>query len=109
MSEENKISEYDPKILHLPSATDGPIADVKALLNWTLKLETNDERTFIGEFIAFDKFGNFVLSDATEYFRDQTRQMNMVVVPLSFVKSIFKKPPQKKPEISDEKNEKKQE
>ena len=92
MAEGTKICEYDPKILHNPINPEGSVADVVSLLHWILKLNLKDERTFVGEFIAFDKFGNFVLSNAKEYFHEQTREMKMVVIPLENVVSVFKSP-----------------
>lgn len=56
-----------------------------------LRLETKDGRIFVGVFTAFDKFGNFVLTNAEELFRDEVRKMKMVIVPLSFVTKIGKR------------------
>ena len=98
MAEETKICEYDPKILHAPVNPEGSVAEVISLLHWNLKLILKDERTFTGELIAFDKFGNFVLSNVKEYFRDQKREMKMVVIPLENVVSVFKSPPIEKEE-----------
>lgn len=86
--------EYDPKILHMPENPTGPVAEVIKLLDYILKIEIDDERVYIGTFTAFDKFGNIVLTDVTEYFRDQERNMNMVIIPLGSVKSMASKPPE---------------
>lgn len=94
--------EYSPAILHTPENMTGPVAEVNGLLNSQLRLELNDERTIIGIFTAFDKFGNFVLTTATEYFRDQTRKMQMVIVPLNFVVKVSSRPaPPPEPEKTD--------
>lgn len=74
--------EYIPSILHMPENPTGPVKDVINLLNTQLRLELNDGRVYVGTFTAFDKFGNFVLTSAVEYFRDQERKMHMVIVPL---------------------------
>ncbi|OHT04908.1 hypothetical protein TRFO_27530 [Tritrichomonas foetus] len=51
-----------------------------------------DDRHVTGTFTAFDKFGNFVLTSATEFFREEERKMQMMIVPLDFVVKIFSKP-----------------
>ncbi|EAX99189.1 Sm protein [Trichomonas vaginalis G3] len=84
--------EYIPSILHLPEHPTGAVKEVMDLLNTQLRLELNDERVYVGTFTAFDKFGNFVLTKADEYFRDQIRPMHMVIVPLSSVVKIHTRP-----------------
>jgi small nuclear ribonucleoprotein (snRNP)-like protein len=81
---------YDPSILHDPVDVDpdGPVARVLALLRRTLRLTLNDERVFSGCFTAYDKFGNFVLTNADEHFRGQVRHMKMVIIPLDHVVQI---------------------
>jgi len=91
--------EYHPQILHNPENSEGAILAVKDMLNYLLKLEITDGRIYEGVFTAFDKFGNFVLTDSKEMFRDQIRPMPMVIVPLKDVKCISKmKAPEKKEE-----------
>jgi small nuclear ribonucleoprotein (snRNP)-like protein len=82
--------EYDPSILHEPVDVDpdGPIPKVKALLEKKLKLSLKDGRTVEGNFAAFDKFANFVITTATERFRTQTRQIPMVIVPLDYALGV---------------------
>ena len=83
-------SGYDASILHDPVdyAPDGPIAKVKALLEKKLKLSLKDERIVEGSFSAFDKFGNMVLNDVEESFREEKRSMGMLIVPLDYVTKI---------------------
>ena len=87
---ENRFTEsskYDPSILHDPVdyPPDGPIAKVIGLLEKTLRLCLKDERQVIGKFTAFDKFGNIVLTEANEIFREKPRKLPMVIVPLDYV------------------------
>lgn len=83
-------SGYDPSILHDPVdyAPDSAIAKVKDLLAKTLRLSLKDERIVQGQFAAFDKFGNMVLTRVEEYFKDETREMGMLIVPLDYVTKI---------------------
>ena len=83
-------SQYYPSILHEPRdyTAGSPIGRVKELLLSTLVLSIKDDRIIEGRFTAFDKFGNFVLCDAVETFRDSTREMRMVVVPLEWVTRV---------------------
>jgi small nuclear ribonucleoprotein (snRNP)-like protein len=78
---------YDSSILHEPANIDanGPVGKVKALLLKRLRLHLQDGRILIGVFSAYDKFGNFVLTDAEEHYGEQRRQMSMVIVPLSYL------------------------
>ena len=91
-SESTTGCEYIPEILHMPENPQGPVKEVIGLLNSQLKLTLNDERIYIGKFTAFDKFGNFVLTDAVESFREETREMQMVIVPLKYVTSVATRP-----------------
>jgi small nuclear ribonucleoprotein (snRNP)-like protein len=81
---------YDPSILHDPVNVDpdGPIAKVQAMLRKKMRLSLRDERVVEGTFTAFDKFGNFVLTDAVETFREYQRFMTMVIIPLSYVEQV---------------------
>ena len=90
--------EYVPEILHMPNNPEGPVKEVMDLLNSQLKLSLSDERTYIGTFTAFDKFGNFVLTNATEYFREEKREMQMVIVPLTYVTAVATRPLPERPE-----------
>lgn len=94
MSSESTTSgcEYIPEVLHLPKNPEGPVKEVMDLLNSQLKLSLNDGRVYIGTFTAFDKFGNFVLTSAVEEFRDEKREMQMVIVPLSSVTDVATRP-----------------
>ena len=91
-SDSAKGCEYIPEILHLPQNPEGAVKEVMDLLNSQLKLSLDDERTYIGKFTAFDKFGNFVLTNAVEYFREETREMQMVIVPIASVKNVATRP-----------------
>jgi small nuclear ribonucleoprotein (snRNP)-like protein len=88
--EDSRPCEYNSAILHPPEITDpdGPVAKVHALLGRRMHLTLKDERWVEGNFTAFDKFGNFVLTSAEEHFRDQTRKMQMVIVPLHYVTGV---------------------
>jgi small nuclear ribonucleoprotein (snRNP)-like protein len=81
---------YDPSILHDPVNVDpdGPIAKVQAMLRRTMRLSLRDGRVVEGKFTAFDKFGNFVLTDAHETFRESKRPMTMVIIPLNYVEKV---------------------
>jgi small nuclear ribonucleoprotein (snRNP)-like protein len=81
---------YDPSILHDPVNVDpdGPVAKVQAMLRKRMRLSLRDERVVEGAFTAFDKFGNFVLTDAVETFREYLRTMTMVIIPLSYVERV---------------------
>jgi small nuclear ribonucleoprotein (snRNP)-like protein len=81
---------YDPSILHEPVNVDpnGPIAKVQAMLRTTMRLSLNDGRVVEGVFAAFDKFGNFVLTDAEEKFLASTRALAMVIVPLNYIERV---------------------
>lgn len=79
---------YSEQILHLPTEQTGPIKEVIDLLGKVMKLELKDDRTYIGTFTAFDKFGNFVLKSADEYFREFQRKINIVIVPLDYVTKV---------------------
>jgi small nuclear ribonucleoprotein (snRNP)-like protein len=87
---------YHSSILHDPVDVDdsGPVAQGIALLRRKLRLSLKDDRVFVGTFTAFDKFGNFVLTDAEESFRDQIRKMPMVIIPLNYVETIDAGPAQ---------------
>jgi small nuclear ribonucleoprotein (snRNP)-like protein len=88
MSEGEAIGcEYNPSILHPPTNMDpdGPVAKVQAMLGRKMRLDLKDERWVEGVFTAFDKFGNFVLTTAKEHFREQIRNLQMVIVPLDYV------------------------
>jgi small nuclear ribonucleoprotein (snRNP)-like protein len=78
---------YNSAILHEPVNIDpdGPVARVKALLAKKIRLSLQDGRVLIGNFSAYDKFGNFVLTDADEFFGDLKRELPMVIVPLTYV------------------------
>jgi small nuclear ribonucleoprotein (snRNP)-like protein len=92
---------YHPSILHDPVDVDpdGPVARVISLLRRKLKIAIKDDRVFLGTFTAYDKFGNFVLTDTEEFFRDQIRKIPMVIVPLDYVTAIEAEstPPGEKP------------
>ncbi|KAK8866955.1 hypothetical protein M9Y10_009924 [Tritrichomonas musculus] len=96
---ETQSYEYDQTILHQPKDPQGPVLEVSKLVQEkvNLKLELKDNRTVIGTFAAFDKLGNFVLSTATELFRDEKREVNMIIIPLDYVTKVYSKPaePQK--------------
>ncbi|KAH0789899.1 Sm protein [Histomonas meleagridis] len=101
MSSDNASgNEYDPSILHMP---ENPTGDVLAVANMIkeevqLRLELKDDRVYTGSFAAFDKFGNFVLTGAKEYFRDEIREMPTVIIPLDFVTKVGSKPAEPKNE-----------
>ena len=98
------LNEYDPSILHMP---ENPTGDVLTVMNMVkeevqLRLDLKDERVYTGSFAAFDKFGNFVLTGAKEYFRDEIREMPTVIIPLDFVTKIGSKPAEPKEETKQE-------
>lgn len=97
--------EYDQKILHQPADPKGPVLEVSKLVQEkvSLKLELKDDRTVIGTFAAFDKLGNFVLSSATELFRDEKREVNMIIIPLDYITKIYSKPAEPQKEEADSK------
>ena len=97
-TEVKQLCEYDPSILHKPEKLEGPVLEVSKLVDdkVQLKLELKDERTIIGTFTAFDKFGNFALANATEHFRDQKREIPMVIVPIDYVVKVSMKPAEPK-------------
>ena len=85
------ICEYNQKILHLPTDPKGSVLEVYNLIQQkvTLKLELKDGRVVIGTFTAFDKFGNFAITNAVEEFRDEKRNMQMVIVPLDYIVKLY--------------------
>jgi small nuclear ribonucleoprotein (snRNP)-like protein len=88
--EDGRAAEYDPSILHAPVDVDpeGPVAKVQFLLGHTLRLTMKDSRVVVGTFVAYDKFGNFVLSNAEETFETRTRPTAMVVIGLEFIAGV---------------------
>ena len=110
MSDNQPKEIYDESILHQPKDPKNEVLDVYNLVQneVILRLEVKDERVFIGEFTAFDKFGNFVLTNAKELFRDEERKMKMVIIPLDFVTKIGKKDNNHEKEETENTNEQKE-
>ena len=91
-SQPNEYETYNETILHVPKDLSGEMGEMMNLIGNDLKVQTKDERIFIGEFSAFDKFGNIVLVNAKEEFHGLTRKTLMVVIPLEDALNIAKKP-----------------
>jgi small nuclear ribonucleoprotein (snRNP)-like protein len=83
-------ARYHPCILHETVNVDpsGPIHQVVALLGREIRLSLKNARTLVRTFTGSDEFGNFVLTEAEKSFRDQFRKMPMVIITLSYIKTI---------------------
>jgi small nuclear ribonucleoprotein (snRNP)-like protein len=97
MTVSSETDRYDASILHQPADVDpsGPVARVMALLRKKLRLALKDGRTFVGTFTGYDKFGNFVLTEAEEFFRNKIRRIPMAIIPLNSITAaeVEREPP----------------